>query len=1221
MDSFKVLQWNINGYINNYNDLLLLIKQHSPKVICLQETHLHSEKNIPIPINFTLILKNTSQTRYGGVCTLIHKSVGHKQITISNDFDAICVQTISRFKFNIFNIYINPQHRLTYNQLSNVFGNLMHRNWGSAVNNRRGNIIAKFINDSNYLILNDSSPTHISTHSSLTHVDITFCSSNIAIAADWCIEKNPLGSDHFPITTSLFPRYRINSMNHRPKYQIDKADWKSYQLNCTQVSPEIPLSDNINKETGNICKIIHRAAQNSVQRSTSRLNNQKSVPWWNAELEKLKSDKNKAWDLFDRNMSQENLINFKRARARFKRIAKQSKNASISDFTSTMGPSSSTEKIWSNVKTFTGYKKTQHIHCIATDNTQTNFTEDKLAISDILCEFWSNNSKDENFSTDFISRKRQIIANTPLTTPGTDAKVIEDNISYVELESTLQKLKGKSPGLDRIPYSMVKKLPYSVKQRVLRLYNKIFVNYIPQQFKSSILIPIPKPNSNKSIPGSYRPISLNPCLAKILDKIISNRLWWFVLSNKLLDSHQYGFKKGNSTTDALLYVDHQIATSLSLRKHLTVISLDFEKAYDKIGVHSIIDQLVAWNVGPNIIKYVVNFMTNRKIVVRVGTQYSGPLPLSNGIPQGSPLSVILFLIAYDRLCKVLNMHKEIQLTAFADDFNIIVKSNNEKCPLLNLSSLFHDIETWCKFSGAVLSRSKCKYIHFCRKKQCKPILQLGNFQLQEVNDLKILGLIFNNRYKWNNHIEHLASSLSKQLNIIKCLANRKFNCNTTILISITKSIILSKIIYCLPFFGHTPNTVLRKLKTIINSAIRVSLGAFRSTPISNMLIESNILPLELQRNIATTDLFRSILKNSPLKQIAGNIRRRKRYYRISSTLQRIVQECKMLQLPTQYPKSMKIRERPVWKLAKDSIDISLSNYPKNFTSPLQYKALFLDTINQFRDYQLIFTDGSRNVDSVGYSVVNEREILMSSILPYYASIFSAEIIAILEAIKSVRGKNGKFIICSDSMSSLKSILNVNNNEYYSSMIRNFLIDNYPKVKLFWVPGHTGIPGNEFADMSARNSLLSPLILTENFNIRDINGYIREYYTHDYKTALGTSDWYKEINLQNRTLFDYLRNNIGQIKRSDQIKIIRLRLGHTNLSHCHLMNQQIPNLCNCNIPHPNNLNHLLISCPKFSNQRLSFPNNLNAKKCLANPTIENMLTILHYLKTTNIYNLI
>lgn len=133
---------------------------------------------------------------------------------------------------------------------------------------------------------------------------------------------------------------------------------------------------------------------------------------------------------------------------------------------------------------------------------------------------------------------------------------------------------------------MIRNAPSTVKCRLVNLYNSILNSSIPQTFKYSLILPILKPKSDKCVPESYRPISLNLCMAKILDKIVANRLWWFVTNSKLLDSRQMGFRSGKSTAHSLLLIDYLAANSLSCRNHLTIISLDFQKAYDKIGLHT-----------------------------------------------------------------------------------------------------------------------------------------------------------------------------------------------------------------------------------------------------------------------------------------------------------------------------------------------------------------------------------------------------------------------------------------------------------------------------------------------------------------------------------------------------------------------------------------------------------------------------------------------------------
>jgi len=194
---------------------------------------------------------------------------------------------------------------------------------------------------------------------------------------------------------------------------------------------------------------------------------------------------------------------------------------------------------------------------------------------------------------------------------------------------------------------MIKNSSPSIKNRILSHFNHIFNHYISQSYKTSLIIPILKPQKDKTDISSYRPISLNCCLSKTMDKIIANRLWWFLNNDKLLHPHQFGFKKGKSTSDNLLYADHIITKSLNTRKHTSLISLDFARAFDRVGTHSIIDQLIKWKCGHKIINYIINFTKNRKITVRIGTHYSNIHPLEIGIPQGSPISVVLFLIAFN----------------------------------------------------------------------------------------------------------------------------------------------------------------------------------------------------------------------------------------------------------------------------------------------------------------------------------------------------------------------------------------------------------------------------------------------------------------------------------------------------------------------------------------------------------------------------------------------
>ena len=1227
--TIKILQWNINGYLNNYIELQMMIKNHTPKIICLQETHIHSLLNIPIPINYVLHTVNTSPTRFGGVAILAHKSLQQKRISVSNDFDVIGIEIVSRIKFYIYCVYLAPNVTFSTRNLENMFSsnilsiivgdfNSHHRNWGSPSNSRKGNILSKFLNRSDFILLNDGSPTHFSTHGTFSHIDISFCSSAMASQAIWRIEENLSGSDHFPIYITLFPPPYINRQKLKPKFNTKLANWDKYQNSCTSLHKARPPSDNINREAANICKIILQSANVSIPRSKIF---HKRIPWWNKKLETLKKEKNRFWHLFKRNMVLVNLLNYKRANAVYKREIKAAKRASIYKLTSTITPNSPTDKIWQNIRNFTGYKSTTGIHCIASQSNLDTMITNHAKIASEFGKYWSEDSADSKFSIDFRNRKTNITSNLPTFDPCESAKKMETKISFIELASILRKLKGKTPGMDQISYPMLKMLPLELKQRTLDLYNNIFTGHIPQQFKNSVVIPILKAGKNKTLTTSYRPISLNSCLSKIMDRIIANRLGWFVTTNKLLSNRQYGFRKGSSTTDALLYVDYQVANCLSLRKHLTIVSLDFERAFEKIGIHSILEQLIEWKVGPNILRYVKNFMSKRRITVRVNHQYSESFPLHNGIPQGSPLSVILFLIAYNRLCSIISLHREIDFCSFADDFNLIIRLPRNKRILVNLDSVFADINDWCNLSGASLSVSKCKYIHICRLSNCNCDVRSSLITLSKVDTLRILGLFLNKRYNWKDHVEHLQSSISRRLDILKFLANQRLNCNIINLISITKALVLSKINYGLPFFGYSPKSQINKLNTIINACIRTSFGALRSTPTTNLRYEANIRSILTQRDILTTKLYRVLIlgNGNPLDQIIRKVRRSKRTPRVPSLLYRIIGNCDDLGIPTN--SLLNKAKTPPWFFRPTSIDTSLHTFSKPNTPPLQFRKMFAALKDELSDHEFIYTDGSKNVYSVSYSITTDSRVLKVSHLKENSSVFSAEIIALYEALLYVRKERGKFAICTDSLSVIKSVLNILNNEDYVSNIRNILMEKASDLKIIWVPGHSGIIGNELADNAAKNAAEQPLYLTTNLYRRDLERLIYDHYTASDKEKIFslTSNWYKMINTDKSSIYDYLREYGNRLCRLDYIKLLRLRLGHTRVTHGVLFDTNTEPFCNCAINLPATPQHFLCSCPQTTKARTSTFHNSNPLHILSHPTTENIILLTKFLKKSNLYN--
>ena len=207
-----------------------------------------------------------------------------------------------------------------------------------------------------------------------------------------------------------------------------------------------------------------------------------------------------------------------------------------------------------------------------------------------------------------------------------------------------------------------------------------------------------------------------------------------------------------------------------------------------------------------------------------------------------------------------------------------------------MTDVIEEIQNWCQYSGAELSLPKCKTLHICRKIKCKMKIKSNSCPLASVNNLKILGLVFNDRYSWKPHIDALAQKSYSRTNILKCLSSKRFSCNTISLISVLKPLILPTLDYGIHIYGFTTKANIQKLNSVINTAIRVALGAFRTTSTNNLLLESKIYSFEVRRDESTTKLI-SLLYNSHSSPIGNIAKKAHKVMRIEKKLTPSISKC------------------------------------------------------------------------------------------------------------------------------------------------------------------------------------------------------------------------------------------------------------------------------------------------------------------------------------------
>lgn len=420
-------------------------------------------------------------------------------------------------------------------------------------------------------------------------------------------------------------------------------------------------------------------------------------------------------------------------------------------------------------------------------------------------------------------------------------------ITEEEIRSILEKSGSTSPGPDDISNDMLKNLPQQGFEYIVDIFNFIWQKGVfPEIWKEAIVIPVQKPGKDNSKAINYRPISLTCNLCKVLEKIVSNRLRWKLEREQLLSANQFGFRENRFTLDHLVIIEAQASEAIIQGGHLLVVSMDMEKAYEMIWKERVIELLGKINIEGHMLDFIKNFLDERFLKVRINNNNSTKMKMENGLPQGSVLSVILFLIAINDIMECID--SPVQPALFADDLTLTCFGKNAEMTIKVMQRSMDKLEIWTNKTGFKFSESKSEYMFISRKKiPDHPNLLLGNHPLKQKEQLKILGMILDKKLTWVPHITKLKTECLNRINIIKALSSTRHGATKTCLIKIYKTIIQSTLDYGSVLYDGANKNILKSIESVLNSASRLCLGAFRTSPIPSLLVEMGEVSLRDRR--------------------------------------------------------------------------------------------------------------------------------------------------------------------------------------------------------------------------------------------------------------------------------------------------------------------------------------------------------------------------------------
>lgn len=385
-------------------------------------------------------------------------------------------------------------------------------------------------------------------------------------------------------------------------------------------------------------------------------------------------------------------------------------------------------------------------------------------------------------------------------------------IKESELIKHISTLKNNcTPGHDNITSKLIKQTHKEILKPLLYIINLIFeTGIVPKHFKYSIVTPIYK-SGTKSCISNYRPISVISNFAKLFEKCLKDRLLTFLKQKNIMSSNQYGFLEGLSTTDAMCKLTTEIVDNLNIGNKCIGVFLDLAKAFDTVPHDNLLHVLHQYGVRGTVWNLIKNYLSDRYQKLKVNNTFSKNQKIQMGIPQGTVMGPILFIIYMNSL---LTLEVSGTLISYADDTVVLFKGKNWEETKEKTQLGLDRIKHWLESFKLTLNLSKTSYMAFSITSANRPNfshISINNCSIQEVSHVKYLGIIIDKHLKWNYHINHLTQKIRKlvyKFYLLRSILNRQ------LLITIYKALIESIIRYGILVWGGMYKNGIQKLLII-----------------------------------------------------------------------------------------------------------------------------------------------------------------------------------------------------------------------------------------------------------------------------------------------------------------------------------------------------------------------------------------------------------------------
>ncbi|MCP4484330.1 MAG: reverse transcriptase family protein [Flavobacteriaceae bacterium] len=375
----------------------------------------------------------------------------------------------------------------------------------------------------------------------------------------------------------------------------------------------------------------------------------------------------------------------------------------------------------------------------------------------------------------------------------------------------------KSSGPNSIPVKLLKLLDDSISSDLSILINESFaIDIFPDKLKLAKVIPIFK-KGVRTKTSNYRPISLLSTFSKIFEKLMQTRLQKFLETCDVLFSMQFGFRSGHSTEHALISLTESIKTTLDNKRLGCGIFIDLQKAFDTVNHEILLNKLEHYGIRGTALAWFESYLTNRRQSVSINGYSSSMCSISCGVPQGSVLGPLLFLIYINDLPNVSSM---LSFFLFADDTNIYLEAGDLNSLTQTINKELSKVKSWLDCNKLALNIDKTNFVLFHSPRKILPDqinIKFGHKKVSRAKYVKFLGILLDEHLSWKYHITELHKKLSKTSGIFFKI---RHYIPLQPLISLYHSLFSSFLSYGITAWGLTYGTYLKPLFLLQKKILR-----------------------------------------------------------------------------------------------------------------------------------------------------------------------------------------------------------------------------------------------------------------------------------------------------------------------------------------------------------------------------------------------------------------